>query len=287
MSSSSGAAYSHYDFNGDGYPDLIYQNGSTWYVTLGSAAGYGTPVNTGISATTQMLPGDLLGTGTDGILANNGGTWYYYTWNGTSFAGNPTNLTYSGAAQYVLADMNGDGLPDLIGLFWTSGIGTGSITLSANLNNSSGVSVTFASTVTAYSWSGSEGCGFAQVLIASNSDTANTLGTLGHLDFNGDGRQDIVLQYIILDPAGGLTQCGGPVAHDGLTYEMLSTGNAFTAYQIGPIVTNPAAQIVARTSWPTARSISPDVTVPRRVRFPCLGPLSVAWIGMATGARTF
>src|SRR5205807_3329998 len=44
VATSSGSVYSHYDLNGDGYPDLIYVNGSTWYVAFGSASGYGTPV---------------------------------------------------------------------------------------------------------------------------------------------------------------------------------------------------------------------------------------------------
>jgi len=36
-----------YDFNGDGYPDLFYANGSTYYIAFGSASGYGAGVEPG------------------------------------------------------------------------------------------------------------------------------------------------------------------------------------------------------------------------------------------------
>jgi hypothetical protein len=112
------AAFSaRYDFNGDGYPDLLYEMGTTWYVAFGSASGYGTPVSTGItggSLAATLLAGDLLGTGNAGILANHGGTWYYYTWNGSAFVSASTGLAYdSTASQFALADINGDGLPPL------------------------------------------------------------------------------------------------------------------------------------------------------------------------------
>src|ERR1700722_7542942 len=108
-----------YDLNGDGYPDLVYNNGTNWYVSFGSASGYGTPVSPGIGASATVLPGNLNAGLEDGLLANNGGTWYYYTWSGTSFAGVSTGLAYdSTALQYQLADIDGDGLPDLIYLYY-------------------------------------------------------------------------------------------------------------------------------------------------------------------------
>src|SRR6185312_806362 len=81
-----------YDFNGDGYTDLLYAVSGTCYVAFGSASGYGTPVSTGLSGVGGMLAGDLLGRGEAGILANNGGVWYFYSWNGSSFAGALTGL---------------------------------------------------------------------------------------------------------------------------------------------------------------------------------------------------
>ena len=86
--SSGGVAATRYDFNGDGYPDLVYSNGTTWFVAFGSASGYGTPVNTGISVSSgPLLYGNITGGQLDGILAVVSSTWYYYVWNGSSFTG--------------------------------------------------------------------------------------------------------------------------------------------------------------------------------------------------------
>jgi len=57
VSAATGNVFSHYDVNGDGYPDLIYTNGSLWYVALGSSSGFGAPISTGIidSCITNVL----------------------------------------------------------------------------------------------------------------------------------------------------------------------------------------------------------------------------------------
>ena len=143
----------HYDFNGDGYPDLLYVSGSTYYVSFGSASGFGTGVNTGIPSTaSQMLPGDLNGSGTDGILAAVSGTWYYYAWNGSSFTKTSTGLAYdSTAVEYLLADVNGIGLPALIASYFSQtesgGITTSTFTIDVHLNTGSGGSVSFGSAI--------------------------------------------------------------------------------------------------------------------------------------------
>jgi len=59
LSSSSYGVTTRYDLNGDGYPDLVYVNGTSLYVAFGSASGYGTPINTGV-------PGNLIGNITGG-----------------------------------------------------------------------------------------------------------------------------------------------------------------------------------------------------------------------------
>jgi RHS repeat-associated protein len=242
VSASSGSVYSHYDFNGDGYPDLIYQNGSTWYVAFGSASGYGTPISTGISSSTKILAGDLLGNGQDRILANNGGTWYYYTWNGTSFTPTSTGFAYDSAAtQYVLADVDGDGLPDLIKLRpSTPGF---SIYISRNTGN--GTSVAFAAAVDAYDIYSATSCNTV-VQIASNSDQANTFGNLHSFDFNGDGRQDIVTELVLNYPQG--ERCVPPYTTQLATSELISNGNSFTAHVIATS-TNAALPPVTFLNW--------------------------------------
>jgi len=224
--SSSATVYSHYDLNGDGYPDLIYVNGSAWYVSFGSASGYGTPVSTGISSSTNIFPGDLLGSGKDGLLANNGGTWYYYTWNGSSFTGTSTGFAYDSAAtQYVLADVDGDGLPDLIKLKpSTPGF---SIYISRNTGN--GSSVAFAAAVDAYDVNVSTSCNTG-IQIASNSDQTGTYGTLRSFDFDGDGRQDLAMELVTNYPQG--ERCVPPYTTSLSTSELISNGTGFTSHVI-------------------------------------------------------
>lgn len=230
VSSASGTVYTHYDLNRDGYPDLIYQNGSYWYVAFGSSSGFGTPISTGISSSSTLLVGDLLGNGEDGLLADNGGTWYYYTWNGSSFSSSSTGLAYeSGVSQFLLADINGDGLPDLVELAVTPGVGYGIYT---RLNTSSTTSVSFSSTrVTALSNSDSE---LVDASIASASDGATVYGTLRRLDFNGDGREDILFhrhdQTTTLVTQGSPPPPGTINIH--ILYELLSNGSTFTPYEI-------------------------------------------------------
>jgi RHS repeat-associated protein len=178
-----------YDFNGDGYPDLLYLQSGTCYVAFGSANGYGTPVSTGLSGTDSLVVGDLHGSGKAGLLANNGGTWYYYTWNGSSFTGVSAGLAYdSTAVRFALADVNGDGLPDLVAFY-----GTTNISVTTRLNTSSGGTTSFSSSaVTAFTDSSL----IWAALIAPDDQT----GSLKFFDFNGDGRQDLAVQEV---------SCGG------------------------------------------------------------------------------
>jgi hypothetical protein len=60
------------------------------------------------------LIGNLTGGSEDGMLIGASGTWKYYTWNGTSFVNTSTGLAVDSTAyQYQLADIDGDGRPDL------------------------------------------------------------------------------------------------------------------------------------------------------------------------------
>ena len=139
---SNGTLQTQWDFNGDGYRDIVFVSGTTVYVSFGSASGYGTPVSTGISSANAVPSGDLLGTGQDGILGNSGGVWYYYTWNGSSFSGTTTGVEYTGA-NTALVDVNGDGLPDLV--TWTTS--ATAVHITSQLNTSSGTTVGFSATV--------------------------------------------------------------------------------------------------------------------------------------------
>jgi YD repeat-containing protein len=222
----------HYDFNGDGYNDLAYCNGgspNTVDIAFGSASGYGAPLTTGIACGALGAPlyGDLLGSGTDGILADNGGTWYYYTWNGSSFTGVSTGLAYDSTAHsYVLADVNGDGLPDLVSGYQAET----TINLYTRLNTGSGSAASFSSTNTlAYQMTLANVLGW---VIASNTDSqySSSYGTLRSFDFNGDGRKDLSLA--LLHASCGSGGCSGFYA---TTYELLSQGSTFSATEIASV----------------------------------------------------
>lgn len=182
----------HHDFNGDGYQDIVYQTtwGGEWYIKFGSASGYGGAIDTGISGAmgATVLFGDLLGTSKDGILAVNGGTWYYYTWNGGSFSGQSTGLAYDSSAHSVaLADINGDGLPDLVTLYFSRPTAT----IETRLNTSSNGAPSFSSSVvTAFSESTDPYVGYP-ISDATLISADREYGSLRAFDFNGDGRNDL------------------------------------------------------------------------------------------------
>jgi len=216
LSSSGADLTARYDFNGDGYPDIAYQNpnGSNMLVSFGSSSGYGAPVNVGSVGT---LIGRIDGGNQDEFFGVSGGTWWYYKWSGSSFVGTNTGLAYdSTATQYQLADVNGDGLPDLVALYvvYNKNLGYSNITIKTWINTTSGGTVSFNSTPnTAYT---------AMALQAQLETPDMQYGKLRRYDFNGDGRDDLVL----------LTITGFNGKYSEHEYELLSTGAAFTATEI-------------------------------------------------------
>jgi RHS repeat-associated protein len=202
-----------YDLNGDGYPDIVYAGTTTMYVAFGSASGYGTPINTG-APVGYALVGRLTGGTQDAILANNGGTWWSYTWNGSSFVAASTGIPFdTNSTGYELADINGDGLPDLIELssVYSSFTKQYTETIYSRLNTSSSSTVSFGSTNTSYT---------TLVTVSAQLLTPDMqYGKLRRYDFNGDGRDDLVLKTITGTSPNYVLN----------TYELVSTGTAFTA----------------------------------------------------------
>jgi RHS repeat-associated protein len=234
--SSAGLVAARYDFNGDGIPDLIYNNGTNWLVAFGSASGYAAPVNTGIAVGPgPALFGNLTAGHEDGILKVVGTTWEYYLWNGSGFVGASTGLTYDSTSKnYVLADINGDGLPDLISQKDTTITFGGHTSLtsviSSRLNTSSPTAASFSATLsTAFTKSG------ILSVFLQGPDAQN--GKLRRYDFNGDGRDDLVVQVesttLTLD-----------------TYELVSTGTGFSASApISSVPASTSAIPVFFTNW--------------------------------------
>jgi RHS repeat-associated protein len=177
-----------YDFNGDGRTDLLYvgTNGH-WYVALNTGSGFAAPIDTGISFGASAAFGDLLGTGQDGILANNGGIFYYYHYNSAtnSFSGVSTGLAYSSNYdQYALADLDGNGLPALVAVYDSAQ------EVIVFKNTSSGSTPSFSSSAyVAYRGN------FSNVYSGPSLFVNGGTRALRKLDFNGDARADLVIQF--------------------------------------------------------------------------------------------
>ena len=204
----------HYDLNGDGYPDLVYVSGGMVYVSFwipfgssGYPSTYGPPVNTGISAANFIAVSDILGNGVDGIVANNGGTLFYYTYNGaysltgTGFSGVTTTLKYSGPNTLFL-DVNGDGLPDMI--TWTAPTSgaTAGLHINSQLNTSvgsgSGGTVGFNTIVNdMYDYLCYQSCTVA----LWHPDNAGP-GPLRSWDFKNDNTSDLLYVSSVPNPNG-------------------------------------------------------------------------------------
>jgi RHS repeat-associated protein len=219
-----------YDVDGDGRPDLVYvDSSSNLYVAFGTSSGYGTPKSTGINVGPivnnhlqdypMVLLGDVHGSGKASLLLVVNGTWWEYAWNSTSqsFAGTNTNLVVNSSTETFagLADTNGDGLLDLI----TGNSTNGTVTLYTRLNTTqqNGALSFSATRTTAYSNTGcsNTGCGSAEIISLQTYDSRP-------LDFNGDGRGDIVLQTVAFSC---LTSCR-PIGSDAIV--LLSEGTTFT-----------------------------------------------------------
>lgn len=175
-----------FDFNGDGKTDIIDPSYGSWQVRFSTGQGFSSAYPTGATVTTwgTAIMGDVLGNGMDGILAPNSGTWWYYTWNGSAFTGVSTGIAPTGGTAY-LADINGDGRPDLVTYDSYTHV------LNTRLNTSTGASPSFSSTVSSSTWC----AGYYCQLITSkfgNALGSKRLGSKGMYDFNGDGREDLL-----------------------------------------------------------------------------------------------
>lgn len=195
--SNSSSVKGFHDINGDGRQDLIYEVTSgaaplttkTLYVAFATTTGYGTPISTGLTQTGAQQrgyidAGDLTASGKTDIVVGKDGILHRYYWNGSAFVGVSSGVSVSlGYAK--LSDANGDGLPDLI--TFSSG------SISVRLNTSSSGTFTLAAS-TSSAWAASS-CGLPDPTkgIAGIAVDTSTKSKLDRVDFNGDGRNDVLV----------------------------------------------------------------------------------------------
>lgn len=172
-------SFSAYDLNGDGRNDLVWYDSGGWHVAFATSTGFSAPVSAGIAGNAIAIE-CADGSGVDGILAPVSGAWWYYKWNGSSFVGTSTGVSTTGnstvASSFALADLNGDGLADLIT------IGTDGY-LYVRLHTSNSASVSFSATAT------------KTVAIPAAHGIQSGFNGTRHLDFFGTGQQDLVSYY--------------------------------------------------------------------------------------------
>lgn len=220
-----GTAY--WDFNGDGKPDLLYTNAGTATVMLSTASGYGPAISTGVTA--ALAYGDVLGSGKDGIVADNAGALWYYSYNGTAFVGTSLGMSTPTASSFKLVDIEGNGHPDLV----TMQV----LELIVYRNTSAGATPSFSPTlIGAYTITSPGGALRGTPGIFANSDS------LRAYDFDGDGRKDIALRIRF--------DCGTQQEPDVCTHEteLLSAGTTFVAGQTFAF-SGSLTPVAAFTNW--------------------------------------
>ncbi len=180
------------DFNGDGRKDIVCTSSVSGvqhnYVSLAqSAGGFASFIDLGaVSSGNFNIWDDFAGAGRKDFLQSTGGTFFWVHWNGSSFVSTSTNTPVNpsglgAASYYISADINGDGLPDLV---WQVGQ-----TIYTRLNTTQGGTVSFASTYTVgYTIPDSN-----PVLINSRQISPR----LTRVDFDGDGREDVAYNYAV------------------------------------------------------------------------------------------
>jgi RHS repeat-associated protein len=169
------------DLNGDGLTDLLYPvdaagGNVSWRILLANLSGYDAPFDTGlVTGTSKLIPGQFVGNGRTQFLVQQNGYWYVAGYGSTGFTVTSTGLATGG--EYGAADLDGDGLSDLMAQ--TGGL-TPTIVVRRNTTVPNGSIVASFASNTQVVWT------------VPSTRQSMPWDNLRVADLNGDGRADIV-----------------------------------------------------------------------------------------------
>jgi len=225
------------DFNGDGILDLFYTTTAGYvYVQFGTkGGGYQAPVSTGTICSTctgtgpPFAVGDFLGAGHAQIILNYDGLLFFSQWNPatTSFSITQFHTPLTLYEPYVVADVDGDGLDDLVSI---SDVGALQPTLTVwhNTTTSGSATPSFAFLSSATLTAGSPPWNIYGKYSFPNS-------SVRPLDFNGDGRDDIIITSITSRPPTTYYNAA-PMVSTGTGYvQAYSVSSPNTAITVMPV----------------------------------------------------
>lgn len=193
------------DANGDGFEDLAYFEPTSrrWFVLPGGPAGpAGGPIDTGVgsdSAASQALWGDLDGNGRrDVVVPGSSGQWHWLRHSsGTTYSYGSTGVVDTApAGSTALADIDGDGRDDFV---YVKDAGA---TLAWRRSLTAAGVPAFATE--AVLWTAPAGTRIAATPFGASLQRSRS--TERRADFNGDGRDDLLLR-VQVDGCGGATGC--------------------------------------------------------------------------------
>jgi virulence plasmid B protein len=221
-----------YDFTGDGLSDLLYLQGSTFYVAFSNGSTLNAGVTTNITPLSWLI-GKVVGDGKDDILTSKNNVWWLYSWNSGAFTGTSLGIPYCLGCIYELADVNGDGKPDLVEMNWSGS----SISIAVALNNSSNGTPSFGAMTPWVANIPIPLYGTGQVLNAWFDNPQTYFQSFDGIKLAGNGADDVMI--------GWQTVLNGPGTSGYLMTldELVPSGGAFAVQQISEVTTsaNPAA----------------------------------------------
>jgi RHS repeat-associated protein len=234
------------DVNGDGIDDLVYPDPTSghWYYELGTSSGaYLGPYDTGIASTNYQsaLAIDFYVTGSENILVpNSSGYWRVlkFVSAGAAFSYVDTTTSAAGVvpgSAYV-ADIDGDGRQDLVYAVSGGSSYANPDYIYYRLNTGGAFSTTQS---TLFTFPNGNNCSPCTKL--GNTQPFGNPGyrftsQVRKLDFNGDGRGDLLVYLGTCDPIGVPGQCGNlqnPITYTWTVFLSQPNGTYIAADAIG------------------------------------------------------